>query len=246
MTAVGIPLRPLTGEDFPPKLALNRAYFDALEAAGATVVPIPCVSDVARLRFHYKLLDAIVFPGGADVEPRRYGAVAREDCHLTVMPELDEVELALARWALADDLPILAICRGIQLVNVACGGTLWQDVQVEGVTAELHERSPRDLLAHDLDVVPGSLLARTIGQTRIKVNTIHHQAIRQLGDSLEVAGRSSDGLIEAIEMPGHQFVLGIQCHPEELRDKERWAARLFEAVVAAGADRRQARSRVGA
>ncbi|MFI5281865.1 MAG: gamma-glutamyl-gamma-aminobutyrate hydrolase family protein [Candidatus Dormibacterales bacterium] len=245
MTAVGIPLRPFTGEDFPPKLALNRAYFEALDAAGATVVPIPSASDVERLRFHYELLDAIVFPGGADVEPRRYGAVAREDCHLTLMPELDEVELALARWALADDLPILAICRGIQLLNVACGGTLWQDLKVEGVTVESHDRSPRDLLAHDLDIVPGSVLARTVGRARIRVNTIHHQAIRRLGDALVVAGNSSDGLVEAVEMPGHRFVVGIQCHPEELRSKEDWPARLFEALVAAGAERRPAGSPVG-
>ena len=235
MTVVGIPLRPFTGAEFPPKLALNRAYFDALEKAGATVLPIPVVKDVQRLRFHYELLDAIVFPGGADVEPGRYGAIPREDCHLSVMPDLDEVELALAKWALADDLPILAICRGIQLVNVACRGTLWQDLQVEGATGESHERSPRDLLAHDVEVVPGSLLARTLGRTHIKVNTIHHQAIRKLGDSLEVAGRSPDGVIEGIELPGHRFVLGVQCHPEELRDKEEWAARLFGAVVAAGA-----------
>jgi len=243
VTVIGIPLRPLTGVDFPPKLALNRAYFSALEKAGATVLPIPIVQDVRQLRFHYELLDAIVFPGGADVEPRRYGAAPREDCHLSVAPELDEVELALASWALADDLPILAICRGIQLLNVACGGTLWQDVQVQGVTVQSHEESPRDRPVHDVDVTPGSLLARTVGSTQIKVNTIHHQAIRDVGGALQVSGRSPDGLIEGVELPGHRFVLGIQCHPEELRDKEAWAARLFAAVVAAGTEHRAARLR---
>jgi putative glutamine amidotransferase len=239
---VGVPLRPFTGPDFPPKLALNRAYFDALETAGATVLPIPIVRDAQRLRFHYRLLDALLLPGGADVEPRRYGAVARDDCHLTLMPELDEVELTLARWALDDDLPVLAICRGIQVLNVACGGTLWQDLLVEGVTTERHDLEVRDVASHDVDLEPGSLMARTVGRTRIKVNTLHHQAIREVGDSLATVGRSPDGLVEAVEMPGHRFVLGIQCHPEELQKKERWAAKLFEALAAAGDEHDQAHS----
>ena len=112
MPVIGVPLRPFTSTTFPPKLALNRTYFDALESAGATPLPIPVVHDENRLRVYFELLDGLLLPGGADVEPRRYGAVAREDCHLTVMPELDEVELTLANWALADGLPVLAICFG--------------------------------------------------------------------------------------------------------------------------------------
>ena len=240
MTVVGITLRTFTGPDFPPKLALNRAYFDALETAGAVVLPIPIVSDPQRLRFHYELLDALVLPGGADVEPRRYGAVPREDCNLTVMPELDEVELTLAGWALKDDLPVLAICRGIQLLNVACGGTLWQDVNVEGATSEHHDRQPRDVPVHQVELEPDSLAAKVTGRTRIEVNSLHHQAIRELGASLKAIGRSPDGLIEAVEMPTHQFVLGIQCHPEELRKSQTWAPAIFEALVAAAADHRKA------
>jgi len=218
---------------------LNRAYFEALENAGATVVPIPIVRDVERLRFHYELLDALLLPGGADIEPRRYGAVARSDCNLQVMPELDEVELKLASWAIADGLPTLGICRGIQVLNVACGGTLWQDLHIEGVVTESHDREPRDLLAHGLDIEPDSLLARTLGQTHIRVNSLHHQAIRDLGPSLRASGCSSDGLIEGIELPAHRFLLGIQCHPEELAGKEQWADRLFEALVRAGSNRTQ-------
>lgn len=237
MTVVGITLRSFTGADFPPKLALNRAYFDALETAGAAVLPIPIVKDPQRLRFHYDQIDALLLPGGADVEPRRYGAVARDDCNLTVMPELDEVELTLAGWALRDDLPVLAICRGIQLLNVACGGTLWQDVNVEGATGEQHDVNPRDVPVHDLELLPDSLMAKATGRTRVKVNTLHHQAIREVGRSLKAIGRSPDGLVEAVEMPGHRFVLGIQCHPEELQKKESWAASLFTALVAAAAAR---------
>lgn len=233
MLVIGVPLRPLTGPDFPPKLALNRAYFEALENAGATVMPIPTVRDVERLRFHYELLDGLLLPGGPDVEPRRYGAVAREDCNLALMPELDEVELKLAEWALADGLPTLGICRGIQVLNVACGGTLWQDLQVEGVVKDSHDCEPRDSLVHALELESGSLLAQALGETHIRVNSLHHQAIRDLGRSLRASGCSSDGLIEGVELPGHRFLLGIQCHPEELERSEEWARRLFETFVSA-------------
>ena len=183
-------------------------------------------------------MDALLLPGGADVEPRRYGAAARNDCHLSIAPELDEVELRLVEWALADGIPMLGICRGIQVLNVACGGTLWQDVQVEGAVSESHDQEPRDSLVHDLDVEPDSLLARTMGATHVRVNSLHHQAIRDLGAPLRAVAHSSDGLIEGVELASANFVVGIQCHPEELSRKEEWAARLFTALVAAAEKRR--------
>jgi putative glutamine amidotransferase len=226
---------------------LNRAYFDALESAGAIALPIPITHDADRLRFYFELLDGLLLPGGADVEPRRYGAVAREDCNLYVMPELDEVELTLARWAIADGLPVLGICRGIQVLNVACEGTLWQDVNVEGPTPNEHiehDREPRDLLVHELEVEPGTLLARTLGETHLRVNSLHHQAIRDLGPSLKAVAHSPDGLVEGVELPDHEFVLGIQCHPEELSPKEKWAARLFAGLVEAAGRHGEAHDRL--
>jgi putative glutamine amidotransferase len=243
MTVIGVPLRPFAGADFPPKLALNRAYFESLESAGATPLPIPVVHDPDRLRFYYELLDGLLLPGGADVEPRRYGAIAREDCKLTLMPELDEVELTLARWAIADGLPMLGICRGIQVLNVACGGTLWQDLQVEGATSEPHDGEHRDALVHALEVEPDSLLARTLGRTHLRVNSLHHQAIRELGGDLRAVATSADGLVEGVELPSRDFVLGIQCHPEELSKKEPWAHALFKGLVAAANERRGAHDR---
>jgi putative glutamine amidotransferase len=243
MTVVGIPLRPFSVPDVPPKLALNHAYFDALESAGADILPIPILRDPKRLRFHYELVDALVLPGGADVEPQRYGAVARSDANLYLMPEVDDAELKLVNWAIADGMPVLAICRGIQVLNVACGGTLWQDLQVEGATQKTHDREPRDVAVHGLDIERDSLLARTLGTTRIQVNSLHHQAIRELGSSLRAVALSDDGLIEGVEMPGHGFVVGIQCHPEELSGKEKWASRLFRELVEAGSEYRAGRSR---
>jgi putative glutamine amidotransferase len=244
MSVIGVPLRPLTSGQPAPKLALNRAYFDALESAGATALPIPITHDADRLRFYYELLDGLLLPGGADVEPRRYGAAARDDCNLYVMPELDEVELTLARWAIADGLPVLGICRGIQVLNVACEGTLWQDVKVEGATSEEHDREPRDLRVHGLEVEPGTLLARTLGETHLRVNSLHHQAIRDLGPTLRAVAHSADGLVEGVEMPDREFVLGIQCHPEELSRKEKWAARLFAGLVGAAGRYRVAHDRL--
>jgi putative glutamine amidotransferase len=238
--AIGVTLRPFSGADFPPKLALNRRYFDSLEAAGAVAMGIPIVSDKERLRSLYERIDGLLLPGGVDVEPWRYGAEARADCHLNVVPELDEVELRLAEWALADGLPVLGICRGIQVLNVACGGTLWQDIQVEGAVRESHDQEPRDALVHDLEVEPGSLLARAMGSTRVRVNSLHHQAIRDLAPRLRAVARSADGLVEGVELPAANFVVGIQCHPEELSRKEVWAARLFSAFVESARERRRA------
>jgi putative glutamine amidotransferase len=234
MTVVGLPLRIFSGPSFPTKVALNRTYFDALEGAGADVLPIPVVRDVTRLRLHYEMLDALLLPGGADVEPQRYGAVPRSDAGLYLMPEIDDVELNLLGWALADGMPVLAICRGIQVLNVALGGTLWQDLRAEGVTQRPHDCEPRDSQVHDLEVERESVLARTLGATRIRVNSLHHQAIRDLAPGLRAVGHTEDGLIEGVELGDGRFVVGIQCHPEELVRKEEWARRLFEGLVEAG------------
>ena len=232
MTVIGVTLRVQAGQDSLPKLALNRTYFDALRAAGADVLPIPALGGVA-VEAYYGMLDGLVIPGGPDVEPRRYGAETRPDAGVHVNHELDELELALLDRALRDGMPVLAICRGIQVLNVACGGTLWQDIHVEGATERPHDQEPRDLLVHGLDVDPDSLLARTMGATHVEVNSLHHQAIRDLGRGLRAVACSDDGLIEGVEMPDHRFVLGIQCHPEELVATQDWARRLFSALVQA-------------
>ena len=235
---VGVALRPFGGTEFPEKLALNRTYFDALETAGATVLPVPVTHDAERLRQHYELIDALLLPGGSDVEPRRYGSEPRSDCGLHVMPEVDEVELALAGWALADGKPVLGICRGIQLLNVACGGTLWQDVNVEGATFESHDREPRDRLVHRVEVEPSSTMAGVLGTRAVEVNSLHHQAVREVGAQLRAVAWSPDGLVEGVEATDGRFVIGIQCHPEELARTQPWARSLFQAFVrAAGVER---------
>ncbi|HEY6379297.1 MAG TPA: gamma-glutamyl-gamma-aminobutyrate hydrolase family protein [Candidatus Dormibacteraeota bacterium] len=231
---VGIPLRPQwpTGER-PLRQVINDAYVRALERAGAVPLPLPLLSP-ERLRPLYGRCDALCLPGGADVDPRRYGEEPRAELGTEVHPEVDECELQLLRWALEDDLPVLAICRGMQLLNVAFGGSLWQDLAGQGVVPALHDRhdSERALLVHDVEVEPGTRLANVVGAGRLTVNSLHHQGVRAVGAGLRVSARSTDGVIEGLEVPGRRFVMGVQCHPEELSAEQPWAARLFSALVA--------------
>ena len=238
---IGLTLRVQAGQDSLPKVALNRTYFAALRSAGAEVLPIPALSDVSADTY-YEMVDGLLIPGGPDVEPARYHEAQRADANVHVNHDLDEMEFALLERALADGMPVLAICRGIQVLNVACGGTLWQDLHVQGATQRPHDCEPRDSLVHDMEIEPDSVLAQTIGATRVAVNSLHHQAIRDLGGSLRAVGVTDDKLIEAVEMPDRRFVVGIQCHPEELVNKATWPHRLFAVLVDAAADYRRLRS----
>lgn len=229
---VAMPLRPDSNAS-PRRVYQKRLYFDALEAAGALVLPLPLTPDEARIHALYEHCDAVCLPGGPDVAPERYGQTARDDCGVDSAPELDAVDFALARWAVSDGVPLLAICRGVQVLNVALGGTLWQDVarQVDGALCHRHEA--RDALVHPIDLTPGSRLRDVVGDRCVDVNSLHHQAIRDVAKSLAVTARAPDGLVEAVEHPNHLFVVGVQCHPEDLYAEYPWASRLFQAFVAA-------------
>ena len=231
---IGITLRPQAGDDGePPRLLQNRSYISSLECAGGVPLPIPLLDDLTKLRVLYDHCDALCLPGGPDVTPEHYGQTSDPACGVHADAGLDRCELQLLEWAIADDKPVLAICRGVQLLNVACGGTLWQDINVQGATATSHREPIRDRIAHELLVVPGSHLACITRDDRVGVNTMHHQAIRDVAPSLTVSGHSDDGLVEAVEMPSRRFILGVQSHPEELTTTQPWARALFSALVAA-------------
>ncbi len=217
----------------PPRLVQNRAYLDAIEAAGAVPLPLPLLRDPERLRGLYDACDAICLPGGPDIEPRRYGEDPLPDAGISSNPELDLTEMLLTRWLVTDDRPTLAICRGIQVLNVAMGGTLWQDIAAQGVSPHHPHDNPRDAVVHDVHIESGTLLHRVVGADTVQVNTLHHQALRRIGDGLEVSGRAGDGVVEAVEMPDRRFLLGVQWHPEELVGQHDWSRRLFAALVAA-------------
>lgn len=231
---VGITLRPQAGaEDRPERLIQNRSYLDAIEAAGAIPLPLPLLRDPERLRILYDRCDAICLPGGPDVEPQRYGEELRPDCEVSVAPELDAAELLLTRWLVAGDRPTLAICRGIQVLNVALGGTLWQDIAVQHAGDPAHHREERTLLVHRVRIAGGTLLHRILGRDSVEVNSLHHQAIDRVGEGLVVSATADDGLAEAVELPDRRFLLGVQWHPEELVGDHESARQLFAALVAA-------------
>jgi putative glutamine amidotransferase len=226
---IGLTLRaPAELHLIPTVLARNRAYFDALEAAGATPVGISASLSEGHLRVLFDLCDGICLPGGPDVEPQLYGEETRADCSVETDPELDRAEMLLVRWALDSDKPLLAICRGAQVLNVALGGTLWQDVGAMRATEHDHYPvSSRGEVTHHIEVSPASRLHGIAGGSIVDVNSMHHQAVRDLGDDLLVTARAHDGLVEAVEHPGRTFVVGVQCHPEELYLERPWARRLF-------------------
>lgn len=214
----------------------EAAYFDpyqrALEAAGATVVRFgappdgPASGDEERTAGALLAgVDGVVLPGGWDIEPSLYGR-QREPETGRSDPAEERLEIAVARAALAARRPVLGICRGHQLLNVALGGTLHQ--HVEGHT---EPGRPRDELSHGIEIAAGSALAEAAGGVTLEVNSSHHQAVWQVAAGLAVTARGADGVIEGLESPD-RLVVAVQFHPEELTAKSRWARDLFAAFVA--------------
>jgi putative glutamine amidotransferase len=184
----------------------------------------------------YGRLDGLLLPGGVDVAPALYG----EDPHPKlgkVEGPLDEAELVLARWALADGLPLLGVCRGIQTLNVAAGGTLYQDLPSQYPGALRHSCSPPDYprqhRAHAVHVEPGSRLATILNAHETMVNSRHHQAVKDLAPGFVVSARAPDGVIEGIEGEDERFAVGIQWHPESLAADDPQMLALFQALVRA-------------
>jgi putative glutamine amidotransferase len=195
---------------------LSRSYADALQAAGAIALMLPVDPGVAeRPDDVLDALDGLVLAGGADIDPSSYGA-ERDPKTLNTRPERDRVEIALCRRALERDLPVLGICRGMQLLNVACGGTLLQHLP-DSVGHADHRRSlgSFDDADHDVRLAPGSLAARAAGETLHATKSHHHQGVDAIGDGLAATGWSVlDDLVEALEAPAHRWALGVQWHPE--------------------------------
>jgi putative glutamine amidotransferase len=218
----------------PPRreMALGIAYLAAVESAGAVPVAIPPLeTDSARPLL--ERLSGLVLSGGPDIHPTAYGADAHEELGPT-WPELDRFEIALAREADALRLPILAICRGAQALNVARIGTLFQHVP-ERFGADIDHRQPGygAAPAHSVEIEPGSTLARALGSTTVEVNSYHHQAADQVGRGLRAVAWSPDGLIEAVEAPGRDFVVGVQWHAEAMAPERPEQAALFRSFVQA-------------
>lgn len=205
--------RPVSGTD---RTGVNAAYVRAAVRAGGVPLILSPLLENAPTKDILEVLDGLVLTGGEDVDPAYYG----QDRHArlgNVDRMRDAFELALFRDAQAHRLPVLAICRGIQLVNVALGGSLWQDLPSERPEALDHNPpTNRDVRTHPVEIVTGSRLAQALGATRCDVNSFHHQSIRDLAPGLLVTGRAPDGEIEGVESAGEDpWLLAVQWHPEE-------------------------------
>lgn len=233
---IGLPTLAIPPGPKPPRFGINQSYVRALTAAGCAPVLIPILDDEDRLRAIYERLDGIVFPGGADVAPQEYGEAPIDNLNIIEAPR-DRTELTLARWAFADDLPTLGICRGQQVLNVALGGTLYQDLRYQSVTTVEHSDADgraRTALLHRVRLDPGSRLAQLIDETSIEVNSLHHQAVKSVAPQLKVTGTSDDGVIESLESADRRFLIAVQWHPEEIDDLP-WVQRLFAGFANAAA-----------
>jgi putative glutamine amidotransferase len=216
------------------------SYLKALMGAGGAPVLVPLGLKEAGLRAVFERLDGLVLPGGPDVDPAHFGETPHEKLG-RVDPALDHTELRLTRWALADDLPLLAICRGIQVLNVALGGSLIQDIPAQLPQALEHHRFrqrgyPPDDRAHPVAVEPNSRLATALGAERVVTNSRHHQAVKALAPGLSAVAHTADGLIEGVELPDARFAIGVQWHPENLVTTDPAMHRLFETFVRAAQD----------
>jgi putative glutamine amidotransferase len=205
--------RAVSGTD---RTGVNAAYVRAVVRAGGAPLILSPLAGTAHVEELLDALDGIVLTGGEDVDPAHYGHAPHPRLG-DVDAARDAFELALFRGAISRGLPVLAICRGIQLVNVALGGTLWQDIPSERPGALDHSpTSARDDRTHLVQIEPGSRLARALGTNRCTVNSFHHQSIRDLAPGLRVTGRAPDGEIEGVESnEPDPWLLAVQWHPEE-------------------------------
>jgi putative glutamine amidotransferase len=235
---IGVTTWRKTDPDGYPQVTLWETYACALEGAGACPVLLPSSLSSQALQAILPRLDGVLFSGGGDIAPALYGAPDHPKV-AGVELERDRLELALLERACEQELPYFGICRGLQLINVGLGGTLYADILEQRVGAMKHDWDAghrRDYLAHAVEIQPGSRLAGILGQGSTQVNSLHHQGIERLASGLRATACAPDGLIEAVEQPDHPFGLAVQWHPENLTEHAGMQA-LFKAFVEAAARR---------
>lgn len=217
-----------------PIIYTPRSYIRALIKAGALPILIPLNIPLDSLDVLLSRLDGIVFTGGGDIETARFGGIDHEEVY-DIDPQRDEIEIHLVLKASERGLPFLGICRGHQVVNVAFGGKLYTHIadQLENALRHSYVKGePFSKVAHSVKLAPESTLAGITGKTEFEVNSLHHQGVQVVGDGLKPVAWAPDGLVEALELPGHPFGLSMQWHPEWLPEDPR-SQSLFKAFVIA-------------
>lgn len=217
------------------ELRLREKYITAIQAAGGLPVILSPDMDDKRLVALAHYLDGILFSGGVDVDPLHFNGIPHPSVEADE-PERDDFEIRLVKLAVDSGLPFLGICRGLQVINIALGGSLYTHLpeQLEGeIQHDRHDVDDRGYLAHHVRLESGCRLATLSKSTDLEVNSLHHQGIKDLAPVLNAVGWSEDGLIEAIEMDDHPYALAVQWHPEELQDRLEVQALFLSFVKAA-------------
>jgi len=244
-------LEPIPGQT-PMCWIMGQRYIKVLVNEGSVPWPIPLLhGDLTTLRAIYERLDGVFLTGGVDVDPTCYAEEKQPVCGRTDPPR-DWTEIQLIRWCLEDHKPLMGVCRGVQVINVATGGTLFQDVAAQRAGSIKHDYFPnsdnsftRDMLIHPVRVAPRSRLASMMGAEQVQVNSMHHQGIKQLGHGLVASAWSPDGLIEGVEGNNGSFLVGVQWHPEELTETLPPMRRLFAEFIEAARQHRRQKSALG-
>jgi len=217
--------------------SLPCEYVDVVRLAGGVPLVLPAVE--GEIPEALDVVEALILPGGGDIDPAHYGGV-RHEANYGISAERDGFEMALARVALARSLPVLCICRGMQLVNVALGGDLVAHIPDHYGNGVIHRNEGLKPVQHDVRIEPGSRLAGLLAATELTVHSVHHQAVGRLGKGLRPVAWAPDGVIEAFESTQHPFLIGVQWHPELAALGDARQRRMFEALLARPAAARSA------
>ena len=218
-----------------PNTSITSSYMEALYACGGFPLLLPTLDDPSLWQEAARELDGFLFSGGGDIAPSLFGEETLQSCG-EISPLRDAMELGLLQAVLKTSKPILGVCRGVQLLNVGLGGTLYQDIYQQNAQPEPWQHTqklPDHLPCHDVLVAEGSLLHRIVGTLRLPVNSLHHQAVKACAPGLDICGQAPSGLIEALEKKGHPFFLGVQWHPERMWRTDGKEKAIFAAFVGA-------------
>jgi putative glutamine amidotransferase len=222
----------------PQSDVMNQRYYIAVALAGGAPVLIPLLDDEPEaLRAAFDACDGVLIPGGVDVDPQHFNEAPHPRLGRTDAAR-DRVEMQVTRWAIDDQKPLLGLCRGLQVMNVTLGGSLWQDLEEQYPNAIKHDYFPnygfeRDHLAHEVALEKGSRLRRLMELDRIPVNSMHHQGIKALAPSLAPSAYAPDGLIEAVESTNDHFMVGVQWHPEVFEMTDPHTRHVFREFISA-------------
>lgn len=226
----------VTVDRYPERAHVNATYLDAVQQAGGVPVLLPPQLDASARAELLTRLAGVLLTGGGDIDPARFGE-ARHPTTAEISTARDGLEIELTRWAIETRTPLLAICRGLQVLNVALGGSLHQDIPTEPGSPLDHRQAAlqaraRGTAVHQVKVQDGSQLARILGALEVDVNSFHHQAIHRLGRGLKSVAWAPDSIVEGVELvDASRFIVGVQWHPEELVGHDRTARNLFSALV---------------